>query len=257
MDHLPEISKKELALLRSLSTRGGRKHSGCCRCEGVRAVGELLSKAPQLVKFIAGSPRGFEAFKSVPEKSRLISDELLSTVTETVNSQGIIAVAETPQPAEGDIRGPFILALDQLNDPGNFGTIARTFRAIGGAELWYTKGSVDPWCDKAIRSGMGAQFSLRLRRFDDLPDLVNSAAKRGFINAFIADPHEGESCFTEPRLFDKSVIIIGSEANGVTCHPEGTGNVMIPMPGNYESLNAAQAATVLLLEHVRRTTAKA
>lgn len=251
---LPEISKKELALLRSLSTRGGRKHSGCCRCEGVRAVRELLDKAPGSVKFIAGTQRGFEAFKEIPEKSRNISEETLAGITETVNSQGIVAVADTPDFATGTPAGPFILALDQLNDPGNFGTIARTFRAIGGAELWYTKGSVDPWCDKAIRSGLGAQFSLRLRRFENLEELVSAAAALGFKQTFIADPHDGESCFTAPGLFDRSVIVIGSEANGVTCHPAGSRNVIIPMPGDYESLNAAQAATVLLLEHVRRTT---
>ena len=254
MTQLPEISKKELALLRSLSTRGGRKHSGCCRCEGVRAVRELLDKAPDTVKFIAGTQRGFEAFKSVPEKSRQISEERLSEISDTINTQGIIAVAVTPEQARGPVAGPFILALDQLNDPGNFGTIARTFRAIGGAELWYTKGSVDPWCDKAIRSGLGAQFSLRLRRFENLPELVQEAEKAGFKQTFIADPHEGESCFTAPGLFDRSVIVIGSEANGVTCHPERSRNVIIPMPGDYESLNAAQAATVLLLEYVRRTT---
>ena len=67
-------------------------------------------------------------------------------------------------------------------------------------------------------------------------------------------PHGGESCFTLPGLFDRSVIVIGGEANGVTGHPRNSVSVTIPMPGNYESLNAAQAATVLLFEHVRRTT---
>ena len=110
------------------------------------------------------------------------------------------------------------------------------------------------WCDKAIRSGLGAQYSLFLRRFENLEELVSTAADYGFKQTFIADPHDGESCFTAPGLFDKSVIVIGSEANGVTCHPAGSRNVIIPMPGDYESLNAAQAATVLLLEYVRRTT---
>ena len=249
-----ELTKRERTLLKALSTRNGRRRSGCCRCEGVRAVRELLDKAPGSVKFIAGTQRGFETFGTIPEKARNISEELLDGITETVNSQGIVAVAETPELATGEVAGPFILALDQLNDPGNFGTIARTFRAIGGAELWYTKGSVDPWCDKAIRSGLGAQFSLRLRRFENLNELVEIAAKSGFKQTFIADPHDGESCFTAPGLFDKSVIVIGSEANGVTCHPQGSLNIIIPMPGDYESLNAAQAATVLLLEYVRRTT---
>ena len=81
-----------------------------------------------------------------------------------------------------------------------------------------------------------------------------AAKALGFTRTFIADPHDGTSCFTCSGLFDKSVIVIGSEANGVTCHPDGSENVIIPMPGDYESLNAAQAATVLLLEYVRRTT---
>ena len=254
MEHLPEISKKELALLRSLSTRGGRRHSGFCRCEGVRAVRELLARAPAAVRFVVGTRRGFEALTFVPEKSRSISEELLSEISGTVNSQGIVAVAEPPEDAEGEIAGPFILALDQLNDPGNFGTIARTFRAIGGSELWYTKGSVDPWGDKAIRSGLGAQFALRLRRFDDLRQLAERAEAAGVSKIFITDPHGGENCFTVPGLFEKTLIVIGSEANGVTCRPAGSVSVTIPMPGDYESLNAAQAATVLLFEHVRRIT---
>ena len=254
MEYPPEISKKELALLRSLSTRGGRRHSGFCRCEGVRAVRELLTRAPGAVRFVAGTRRGFEALICVPERSRSIPEDLLAEISSTVNSQGIVAVAETPADAEGEVAGPFVLAVDQLNDPGNFGTIARTFRAVGGSELWYTKGSVDPWGDKAIRSGLGAQFALRLRRFDDLRQLAERAALAGIRKIFITDPHSGENCFTLPGLFDRSLIVIGGEANGVTCRPAGSVNVTIPMPGDYESLNAAQAATVLLFEHVRRIT---
>jgi len=249
-----EISKRELALLRSLSTRGGRRHTGLCRCEGVRAVGELLTRAPGAVRFVAGTQRGFDALAVVPEKARSISEERLAELSGTVSCQGVVAVAETPADAEGEVEGPFILALDQLNDPGNFGTIARTFRAVGGRELWFTKGSVDPWGDKAVRSGLGAQFALRLRRFDDLAQLAEQAAAAGFGKVFITDPHGGENCFTLPGLFDRSVIVIGGEANGVTGHPRDSVSVTIPMPGNYESLNAAQAATVLLFEHVRRTT---
>ena len=114
MTQLPEISKKELALLRSLSTRGGRKHSGCCRCEGVRAVRELLDKAPDTVKFIAGTQRGFEAFKSVPEKSRQISEERLSEISDTINTQGIIAVAVTPEQARGPV------AMSPFQENGNW-----------------------------------------------------------------------------------------------------------------------------------------
>ena len=251
----PPPSRRELSLLRALLTRGGRKRSNCCRCEGVRAVEELLLQRRELIEFIVATERGVGAMRCELPDLKIVSEEEFSQFSDTLNSQGIIAVAKIPETsADTEISGDFILALDQLNDPGNFGTISRTYRAIGGRELWYTKGSVDPWCDKAIRSGMGAQFSLNVRKFDDLSALCHAAETAGFSTVYIADPHKGESCFTAEKLFNKSVLVIGSEANGVSMFPENSRSVTIPMPGNYESLNAAQAATVLLLEYVRRNT---
>ena len=251
---IPSPGKRELGLLKALLTRGGRKRSGCCRCEGLRAVKELLDRKKELVEFIVATPKAVSMINRELPNLRLLSDEELAEYSDTLNSQGIIAVAKIPEFPDSPVSGNFILALDLLNDPGNFGTIARTYRAIGGCELWYTKGSVDPWCDKAIRSGMGAQFALNVRKFDDLPTLCDNAEKAGYPTVYIADPHKGESCFKAKGLFDKSVLVIGGEANGVSMFPENAKSVMIPMPGNYESLNAAQAATVLLLESVRRST---
>ena len=251
---IPSPSRRELGLLRALLTRGGRKRSECCRCEGVRAVEELLERREDLIEFIAATQKAIDTINRKLPNLRLMSEEEFAGYSDTLNSQGIIAVARIPESPDVPVSGSFILALDQLGDPGNFGTIARTYRAIGGCELWYTKGSVDPWCDKAIRSGMGAQFSLNIRKFDDLPTLCSFAEKSGYPAIYIADPHKGESCFSAKNLFNRSVLIIGGEANGVSMFPENAESVMIPMPGNYESLNAAQAATVLLLESVRRTT---
>ncbi|MDD3886820.1 MAG: TrmH family RNA methyltransferase, partial [Victivallaceae bacterium] len=73
----------------------------------------------------------------------------------------------------------------------------------------------------------------------------------GFDRVYITDPHDGASCFVEPRLFDRSIVVIGGEANGARPY-EAAHRVRIPMPGDYESLNAAQAATVFLFEFVRR-----
>ena len=248
------FSRREQSLLRTLATRAGRKKSGFCKCEGVRAIEELLDRRSQLVEFIIATQRGIEAINRELPELRIVSEEEISAFSDTLNSQGIIAVARVPEEPEYIADGSFILALDQLGDPGNFGTIARTYRAIGGCELWYTKGSVDPWCDKAIRSGMGAQFALNIRKFEDLQQLCDYASEHGYSTVYIADPHKGESCFSSANLFNKSVIVIGGEANGVSMFPENSKSVMIPMPGDYESLNAAQAATVLLLEHVRRNT---
>ena len=247
------LTRKEKSLVEALMTRNGRRRSGCCRCEGVRAVRELLDNFPELVEFTVATERGLAALPgAMPENLRLLPEREFEAIAGTVNSQGVMAIARSPDSASGAVQGEFLLVLDQLGDPGNFGTIARTLLAVGGREMWYTKGSIDPWGDKAIRAGMGAQFALRLRRFETLDELTAAAVKAGFANIFVTDPHGGESCFECGELFDKSLIIIGGEPNGVMGDCGTARHVTIPMPGDYESINAAQAATVILFESVRR-----
>ena len=241
--------KKELSLLRALATRQGRRKNPYCRCEGLRAVRELLAFFPEKVLFCAGTEAGLAKIDFPAEKLRLLPEHLFKELSGTVSPQGVIAVAGIPV-CTAEVDAPFIFALDGIGDPGNFGTIARGCRAAGVRELWYTAGSTDPWSDKAVRSGMGAQFGLNLREFDSLEKLLNRARELGYVRFFYADPHGGESCFTASALFDRSVVIIGGEPSG--SHVEQAASIHIPMPGNYESINAAQAATVLLFESVRR-----
>ncbi len=249
---LTELSRREGALLKALTTRSGRKKSGCCRCEGFRAVRELLIYHPDKVRFIVVAGETPPSLPCDEKLLRCVPQKLFDGFADTVTPQGVIAVAEIPEEKTGAVEGDFVLALDQLGDPGNFGTIARSLRAAGQKELWYTKGSIDPWGDKAIRSGMGVQFSLNMRRFDSLADLAGAGKKLGLKEVFIADPHQGENCFSCHGLFDRSIIVIGGEPNGVMGAYPGAKRVIIPMPGDYESINAAQAATVLIFESVRR-----
>ena len=248
MDSLPQ---KQKALIRSLYSRHGRKKKSLCICEGVRCCEELLSSAPELVNFTVCRESLQIDFKISP-LSYIIPDHEFDKLASTVNSQGILCVAEVPEDTASKPEDDFIFALDRVGDPGNFGTILRTAKAAGLTELWYTAGSVDPFNDKTIRSAMAAQFSMRLRFFPDLQSLSETAAKYNYENFYLTDPHEGADLFTEKALYDKSVVIIGSEAHGVG-KLEGAKRVTIPMPGKFESLNAAQAATIFLFEYVRRS----
>lgn len=249
----PPPGNRETALLRSLATRQGRRKSDCCRCEGLRAVRELLMFFPDNVLFCVGTEKALKEITFDPAKLRSLPEHLFEKISGTVSPQGIIAVAKVPR-ADEKISGDFIFALDGIGDPGNFGTIARSCRAAGVRELWYSAGTVDPWSDKAVRSGMGAQFGLNLRGFPSLEALLDRAAEAGYGRFFYADPHGGESCFTSSGIYEHSVVIIGGEPSG--SHVEQAQSINIPMPGNYESINAAQAATVLLFEYVRRLSLK-
>lgn len=249
-----ELTRKQESLIRSLSTRHGRRKTGLCVCEGVRAAGELFLHAPELVRFTVATEAAAAALE-IPGEIHLVPEKKLQELSGTVHSQGILVIAAIPaEPGNTEVpTDPFLFAIDRLGDPGNFGTICRTLRAAGLTELWYTKGSIDPYGDKAVRSAIGAQFALKLRCFDGLEPLRVSAQSFGYASVWLTDPHAGESCFAAEKLYERSVIVIGAEADGVS-PLSGAQRVMIPMPGRCESLNAAQAATIFLFEYVRRTT---
>ena len=128
-----ELTRKLETLLRSLYTRHGRRKSGYCVCEGVRAVGELFARRPELVRFTVATERGLAEYGPVSGDLYSLSESRFAEVAGTVNSQGILAVAAIPAPPgeETPPEVPFIFALDGLGDPGNFGTICRTLRSTG------------------------------------------------------------------------------------------------------------------------------
>ena len=132
------------------------------------------------------------------------------------------------------------------------GTILRTAWAIGLTQVWLVKGGADPFAPKVVRAGMGAQFALSLPYIDSLADAANCFKSLGGKQFWVTLPQADISLFDEQKFsFEKSALVIGNEANGVS-DPSLGESVTIPMPGHAESLNAAQAATVFLCEAVRR-----
>lgn len=247
MNNLPQ---KQKALIKSLYTRHGRKKTALCVCEGLRCCEELLLSAPELVEFTV-CRESLQIDFETSSLTYIIADREFAKLAGTVNSQGILCLVKVPEFSTSQPADDFLFVLDRVADPGNFGTILRSAKAAGLTELWYTAGSVDPFNDKTIRSAMAAQFSLRLRVFPDLKTLSEAAGKYAYQNFYLTDPHEGVNLFSEKALYTKSLIIIGSEAHGVNKLASAK-RVTIPMPGKFESLNAAQAATVFLFEYVRR-----
>ncbi len=161
-------------------------------------------------------------------------------------------VADIPSYSkENYSNSPFILVLDRIADPGNFGTILRTALSVGLSDVWYSSGTVDPFSEKTIRSALGAQFRLKLMEFENLSPLVKQFRKQGFNTVYRTEPAGGESCFDVKGLFDKSIIIFGNEASGAA-NIETSVPLHIPMPGGYESITVAQAVTVILFDAVRR-----
>ncbi len=244
------LTRRRESLIRTLYTRHGRKKHGLCICEGLRSCRDLFLSNPELIEFMVCAD---DVEADFPGKDICrISRQEFKSLTATIEAQGIMAVVRRPEPPAGLPADPFILVLDRVADPGNLGTIIRTARAVGLTELWYTSGSADPYSDKVIRSAMASQFVIGLREFSTLEELTAALRQAGYDRIYRTDVGTGANCFTEEGLFTRSAIVMGSEAHGAG-KIEGSTLLTIPMPGDAESLNVAQAATIILFEHVRRS----
>jgi TrmH family RNA methyltransferase len=259
MDDADPRIRKIVALARTLQTRHGRKKRRMCVCDGTKCCTEVLKRRPDLVRYVLiRDDVDSDSLPALPTSPIRMAARTFDSIAPTVNSQGVVVLADIPDigPSCGDepLRFP-VLVSDRIGDPGNFGTICRTLQAVGLHHFWLVAGGVEPFHDKALRSGMGAQFSLDIRMFPELDSIVCELKRRGAGIIYRTDPHNGENCFSDRVDYRRAAIILGSEPHGAGSVEEML-DLRIPMPGDAESLNVAQAATVILFESLRRNGAR-
>lgn len=254
------LSRREERLLRSLRQRRAREEEGLFLAEGVRAVEDLAaSSLPVRLAAAASSlgdtPRGRSLLNVLAAQGvavREADDRELAELADTETPQGILAVAEIPRAALDDLgadRDPsVILVLDAVQDPGNFGTLARTAEALGAAGLVALPGTVDPWNPKAVRAAMGSTFRLPVVQagWDEVGTWLASA---GF--AVLAAAADGEPLgdARPPR----AALVLGNEGAGISDEARTRADrvVGIPLRGRAESLNVGAAGAILLHELLR------
>lgn len=185
-----------------------------------------------------------------------VSERVFSLLTDVKNPQGILAVIEKEAEKEQiDYNEDLIVVLDKVQDPGNLGTILRTVDSIGLKQIIIAEGSGDIFNPKVVRSTMGAIFRVKVKISQDIQKTIAEIKKHKFkvISTSLA---------TDKSIYDvkyeKSAIIIGNEANGVSKELQDASDelVKIPMLGNTESLNASVATGIVLYEYVRQKLGK-
>ncbi len=183
----------------------------------------------------------------------LLPDALFGRISQVTPEVGILGVIPIPQYAPGPAPGVGVL-LEDLQDPGNVGSILRTAAAAGVSQVYLSAQCADPWSPKVLRAGVGAHFFLTLHGQADL--VAVAKAWPGTVIAMAA--HAPRSVFEAP--WENSVaFVIGNEGAGISAPLLAAADqtVRIPMPGGTESLNAAAAAAVCLYEAVRRRQGRA
>jgi RNA methyltransferase, TrmH family len=239
--------------IRSLGTRKTRESERAIVLDGARLVGAALDAgvAPRAVVLAESAmPEARVVAARCGAVARLADDRVVAALTDTVHSQGIVAIVDEPEWGIPDVVDPLVVLLDQVADPGNLGTIVRTAAAAGADAIVVGPGCVDPFGAKAMRAGMGAQFLV--------PVLAGSSRDvRLWLEAavpvrWLADA-SAERSYSDDIWQGGVGIIVGSEARGATEWGRrlATGGVSIPIHERVESLNAAVAAGVLLFEAAR------
>ncbi|MDO4534980.1 MAG: RNA methyltransferase [Clostridium perfringens] len=227
--------------------------------EGFRFVKEAI-KSNSSLDYIIITEEFYEKEKAFVDllkieglKIIIMSRILLDELCDTENPQGIIAVVKI----ENSIlkTGNTVILVDKVQDPGNMGTIIRTAHAVGARGVIITKGTVDVYNDKVLRSSMGSIFYVPIIEDYHL-DMVKDLRRQGY--RLLVSSLQGENNFFEEDLKGNIIIAVGNEGNGVSdeVYEISDIKVKIPMPGNSESLNVAIATSVMMYEKLRQDTIK-
>lgn len=182
-----------------------------------------------------------------------VSAGVMDEMSDTETPQGIVAVlpflsAAELRPADDD-RPPLVLVVDGVRDPGNLGTLLRSAAAVGVSEVLLAPDTVDVYNPKAVRAGMGAHFILAA---EALP-WERLAARLAGLAVRVAAAR-AQQPYDAVDWTVGAALIVGGEAEGASAEGRRIAReeVMIPMRGSVESLNAAMAATVILFEAERQ-----
>lgn len=227
--------------------------------EGFRLVQEAF-KANCSIEYLIVNENGKEKLddylKQYMDNIKIyeMKNDLFNQLVSTENTQGIIAVANINNSVK-DAKGDFYLLCDKVQDPGNLGTIIRTAHAAGVSAIILTKGTVDIYNDKTIRSTMGSIFYTPIIYDNDL-SFLNSLKENGF--SLVATSLEESKNFFDEDLSGKVILSVGNEGNGISeeIFFLADKKVKIPMPGGAESLNVGVATSIILFEKVRQSLSK-
>lgn len=192
------------------------------------------------------------------EKSELVSDEVLAHMSDTQTPQGVLCVVrqrvyrleQMMQKTDG--REPLFVVLDNLQDPGNLGTILRTAEGAGVTGIVLSKSSVSIYNPKVIRSTMGSIYRMPFVYVEDLPSAIDKMQQAGIVT--YAAHLEGRQDYDEEDYNGGIAFLIGNEGNGLSdaVSQKADIRIKIPMEGKVESLNAAVAASLLMYEAARQ-----
>ena len=219
--------------------------------EGIKMVKEAINENQEIALIAIREDFKID-FDTKNTKIVTISNKIFNDISDVKTPQGILAVIKKNQNNKIETNSNYILALDSLQDPGNMGTIIRTADSANIDQIIINKTTVDPYSPKVIRSTMGAIYRTNIIEVEDLKATLKEMKSKEF--QIITTDLKATQSIYDINYNNKTVVVIGNEANGVSQEILQTADkkVIIPMLGKTESLNASIAASIMIYEYVRQ-----
>lgn len=253
MERIESIKNVRVKNAKKLHTRKGREKLGSFLIEGEHLVEEALKWNVIINEIYIEEnfriPTSWE-MNNVPVY--LVNDKIMKEICETDTPQGVVAVCELlgRRPLQIEANGKYLL-IDQIQDPGNLGTIIRTADSAGLSGVILGDGTVDIYNSKVLRSTQGSLFHLPVVK-GDLGSWIEKL-KQANILVYGTALNEKAKSYKEIHPQDSFALIVGNEGSGVSKEllQQMDENLYIPSYGNAESLNVAIASGILLY-HLRK-----
>ncbi|WP_110461221.1 TrmH family RNA methyltransferase [Ruminiclostridium sufflavum] len=264
MNYIQSSRNSTIKEIKALHLKKNREAEGLYFVEGIRFVKDAVDNGQEIVKVIMsdkleslnGGKELIDRVAAVGADCFVVNEKVFKEISDTQTPQGIMAVLKKREFKLNNVieQGSAIVILDSLQDPGNVGTIIRTSDAANISAVFMTKGCVDLFSPKVLRSTMGSVFHIPIFEGQNIKEIAGQLKKAGY--RIIASHLSGKNNYYEENLSGKIVLVIGNEANGISDETAELSDslVKIPMPGRAESLNAAVAASIMIYETVRQKT---
>ena len=264
MDLITSRTNPKIKQIRALRQVKERRLSGLFLVEGIRHVGEAVEASQAsmgiTVESIVFAPEQLDSSfaRNLVEIERLrgtpclpVSEQVLESLTDKENPQGILAAVRTTRKNLLDLNPANFswgVALVAPQDPGNVGTILRTIDAVGASGLVLLDGGVDPYHPNSVRASMGAMFWYPLISAS-FSEFTHWVREHGY-HVYGTSAHAEVEYRTGVQYKRPMILLLGSERQGLSPEQAAICEVMLhlPMKGRTTSLNLAVAAGVMLYQ---------
>ena len=244
---------KELAKLSGSARQ--RNKSGQTLLDGAHLLAAYLDSDNQPQHIFLNSAalrdeeitRLLQRVKDVPVTQ--LENKLFAGLSELKTPSGVLALIESPQPDLPIAQSRFALLLEEIQDPGNLGSMLRSAAAAGCDAVFLSPGCADAWSPKVLRAAMGGHFALRIYERQDLAGVA-----KAFPGTLLATSLHARLSLYDCDLRGNVAFMVGNEGAGLSDDllRLATQKITIPMHNKVESLNAAAATAICLFEAVRQ-----